>query len=197
MAAGAQRSAVRGLPALAAAAAAGLFAIACGCTSEPGDGTGTDRIEQRGDLRLSSPAFPDGGAIPDRYAFRHGNASPPLAIASAPAGTRALVLICCDPDAMAPAGKIWDHWVLWNIDPATAEIPEGTAPAGALAGRNDFGNARYDGPAPPDRRHTYRFRLYALDAPLELPAGASRAEVEAAMAGHILAQTELDGTYAP
>lgn len=148
-------------------------------------------------LRLRSPTFDDGDPIPDRYGYTAENVNPPLEIEGVPEGTQTLALVMDDPDAVEPAGKVWDHWVVWNVDPGTSRIPEDWDAPGAIEGRNDYGERGYGGPNPPDREHTYRFTLYALDAELELEAGASAAELEAAMEGSVVAETRLDGTFTP
>jgi len=98
-----------------------------------------------------------------------------------------------DPDAMGAVGKIWVHWVAWNIDPTKTELE----PAKSTEGMTDFGEVGYGGPAPPDKRHTYAFKLYALDSELDLPDKSTKADVEKAMEGHIIDQATLTGTYAP
>jgi len=148
-------------------------------------------------LSLTSPAFDDGEAIPREYGYQNENVNPPLAIAGVPEDAESLVLLMDDPDARAPAGKVWDHWTVFDVDPATTEIPEDWSAADATEGRNDYGETGYGGPNPPDREHTYRFRLYALDASLGLDASATKADVEAAMEGHVVAEAQLAGTYAP
>ncbi|MFB6302725.1 MAG: YbhB/YbcL family Raf kinase inhibitor-like protein [Haloferacaceae archaeon] len=154
-------------------------------------------VEAQGTLRLTSPAFDDGGPIPEAYGRDAENVNPPLSIAGVPAGAATLTLIVDDPDAVEPAGQVWLHWLVWNVPASRTEIPEGWEPESAVEGRNDFGRRGYGGPDPPDGRHTYRFKLYALDATLDLPASASKTEVGAAMEGSILAATQLTGTYAP
>jgi len=144
-----------------------------------------------GGLRLSSPAFADGGGIPDKYTCQGENVSPPLAIDGVPAGARSLVLIMEDPDA--PMGT-WDHWIVWNI-PVAGSIREDSVPQGAVQGRNGWGRAEYGGPCPPSGRHRYLFRLYALDGMLSLAGGSTKARVEDAMKGHVLAQARLTGLY--
>jgi len=144
-------------------------------------------------MKLSSPAFADGQPMPDTHAYRKANRSPELVIEQVPASARSLALIVDDPDA--PVGT-WNHWLLWNIDPTTARIAEGETPRGAAVGKNDFGNTRYDGPAPPSGTHRYFFKLYALDAPLTVRAGAGRREMETAMRGRIVATATFMGTYA-
>lgn len=148
-------------------------------------------------LELTSQAFADGARIPDQYGYTAANVNPPLSIAGQPPEIESLALLVDDPDAMEPAGKIWDHWVVWNVDPEREQVPEGWDAAGATEGRNDYGERGYGGPNPPDREHTYRFRLFALDTDLSLEPGASAADLEAAMAGHVLEEALLEGTFAP
>ena len=149
------------------------------------------------DLKLKSPAFSDGEPIPEKYGLHQENVNPPLEFEGIPEGTKSLVLLMDDPDAMEPAGKIWDHWVVCNIDPDTTEISEDSAPQEATECMTDFGETGYGGPAPPDREHTYRFRLYALDSELELQETASKEDIENAMEDKILAEAELTGTFIP
>lgn len=154
-------------------------------------------ISQMGELRLTSPAFEDGDSIPRKYGHDAQNTNPPLAIENVPSETASMTLIMDDPDAVEPAGEVWLHWLVWNIPPSQTEIPAGLEPTDAIEGVNDFGNRGYDGPAPPDERHTYRFKLYALETTLDLPQSASKRRVGKAMRNHRLAQTQLEGTYAP
>lgn len=151
-----------------------------------------------GDLTLSTPAFDDGDPIPEKYGYEVDNVNPPLAVSGVPDDAASLALVMDDPDAMEPAGKVWDHWVVWNI-PTDVEIPEGWDPTidGATEGSNDFDETGYGGPAPPDREHTYRFKLYALDTTLDLSGSAGKDTLEDAMEGHILDEALLEGTYAP
>ena len=144
-----------------------------------------------GNLKLTSSAFSDGGEIPREYGYKHGNEEPPLSSSGIPEGTKSLALIMDDPDAMGAVGKIWVHWVAWNIDPTKTELAKSTE------GMTDFGEVGYGGPAPPDKRHTYVFKLYALDSKLDLPGKSTKADVEKAMKGHIIEQATLEGTYAP
>ena len=150
------------------------------------------------DLELSSPAFDDGEPIPEKYGREAANVSPPLTVSGVPDGAETLAIVVDDPDAREPAGKVWEHWLVWNV-PTDVSIPEGWDPTadGAVEGTNDFGEVGYGGPAPPDREHTYRFRLFALDATLDLPATADAADLEDAMAGHVLDEGVSRGTYAP
>jgi len=145
-----------------------------------------------GNLKLTSSAFSHGGEIPRECGYKNGNKVPPLTVSGIPEGTKSLALIMDDPDAMEPAGKVWVHWVAWNIEPTTTELENLTT-----EGMTDFGEVGYGGPAPPDKRHTYVFKLYALDSELDLPDKSTKADVEKAMEGHIIEQTQLTGTYAP
>ena len=149
------------------------------------------------ELRLTSPAFDNGEPIPDRYGYTAANVNPPLSISGVPDGTASLLLLVDDPDAVEPAGHIWDHWLVWDISPGREEIPEEWSPETATEGQNDYGEQGYGGPNPPDGEHTYRFRLYALDAELGLSPAATRDDVADAVTGHVLAKDTLKGTYAP
>ena len=145
-----------------------------------------------GDLKLTSSAFSDGDEIPRECGYKNGNKIPPLTVSGVPEGTKSLALIMDDPDAMGAVGKVWVHWVAWNIDPITTELENLTT-----EGMTDFGEVGYGGPAPPDKRHTYVFKLYTLDIELDLPSESTKADVEKAMEGHIIEQATLTGTYAP
>ena len=156
-------------------------------------------------LKLTSSAFSDGGEIPREYGYKNGNREPQLTISGTPDGTKSLALIMDDPDAMGAVGKVWVHWVMWNI-PLHALYPNDGSlmPGGSyrldmgiMEGMTDFGEVGYGGPAPPDKRHTYVFKLYALDSELDLPDKSTKADVEKAMEDHIIEQTTLTGTYAP
>ena len=144
-------------------------------------------------LSLTSSSFSPGGAIAAAYTCDGDGKSPALAWSAGPAATQSYALIVVDPDA--PSGT-FTHWVLFDMAASTSSLIE-NASAGE-AGKNDFGKAGYGGPCPPKGKgaHRYFFRLYALDvAKLGEPAGASRAEVEKAMTGHVVARGELMGTY--
>ncbi len=148
-------------------------------------------------LKLESSAFLDGEKIPRKHGYKNGNVRPQLTINGITSNTQSLVIIMDDPDAQAAVGKIWVHWVIWNIDPNINEISESLIPSNALEGKTDFGEIGYGGPAPPDKRHTYFFKLYALDTKLDLEKGSSKQQIENAMEGHILEKTTLTGTYEP
>ena len=144
-------------------------------------------------LKLTSPAFSDGGEIPRECGYKHGNKVPPLKIECAYTRIKRLALIMDDPDAMGAVGKVWVHWLAWNIDP-TKPFHSGKHD---FEGMTDFGEVGYGGPAPPDKRHTYVFKLYALDCKLQIDGESTKADLEKAMEGHIIEQTQLTGTYAP
>ena len=143
-------------------------------------------------LQITSQAFAHDGMIPPEYTCDGADGNPPLTIRNAPEKTRSLALIVDDPDA--PRGT-WVHWVAWNIGPDTTEIPANSVPKGALQGTNDFGKQGYGGPCPPSGSHRYFFKLYALDISLALKTGATKAQLEEAMKGHILESAELIGLY--
>lgn len=151
------------------------------------------------ELTLSSGAFDGGGVIPEQYTCEGENVSPPLRWTRMPEDVRSLALIVDDP--AAAAGGTFTHWVLYNIPAGMDGLPEGVdaggmLPWGGMQGRNDFGHAQYDGPCPPlGVTHRYYFRLYALDAPLDISAGATRQQVLHSMEGHIVGRTELEGRY--
>ena len=174
-----------------------------------------------GNLKLTSSSFSHGGKIPQKCGYKNGNEVPPLTISGVPAEAKSQALIMDDPDAMGAVGKVWVHWVIWNIDPTSTKmfyskkfggymISETANPEGnlnAAQGMTDFGKSGYGGPAPPDKRHTYVFKLYALDCILDLPnefiegqgrvSSSTKADLEKAMEGHIIEQATLTGTYAP
>lgn len=149
-------------------------------------------------IKIRSAGFAEGQAIPSKYTCDGQDVSPPLSWDNAPNGTQSLALICDDPDA--PSGT-WVHWVIYDLSATLSELPE-AVPAkeealnGAKQGRNDFGRTGYGGPCPPaGSAHRYYFKLYALDSALNLKAGATKADVEKAMKGHIVGQGQLMGTY--
>jgi len=153
---------------------------------------GADRIA------MTSPEFAEGQPIPVRFTCDGEDISPPLEWSGAPAETRGFALICDDPDA--PRGT-WVHWVFYNLPgeacelaaavPVTPELPSGTR-----QGTNDSGKLGYSGPCPPPGKpHRYFFRLYALNAILNIPPGVDRADLDRAMDGHVIAQATLMGTY--
>ena len=147
--------------------------------------------------QLSSSVFADGRPIPSIYTCEGRDVSPPLHWSDPLAGTKSFALISDDPDA---PGKTWVHWVLYNLPDNVRTLPEAMAPDaqlpdGARQGRTDFGRTGYGGPCPPSGTHRYVFKLYALDRMLELLPSVTKAQLEAAMHGHVLAQAQLIGTY--
>ncbi len=149
-------------------------------------------------MQLRVAALPEGGTVPKAHTADGADQSPALSWGDAPKGTQAFALVLDDPDA--PVG-LWTHWVLYNLPAACAGLPAGlpkspTLPDGSRQGRNTWGRIGFNGPAPPPGKpHRYVFHLYALREALELPAGASRAEVDAALKGRILAEATCTGLY--
>jgi Raf kinase inhibitor-like YbhB/YbcL family protein len=148
-------------------------------------------------IEIKSPAFSEGGAIPGKYTCDGKDVSPPLSWSGAPAGTKSLALICDDPDA--PSGD-WVHWVVFDLPSSSTGLPEGVPARDEIAGggrqgRNDFRKTGYGGPCPPGGTHRYVFTLFALDRELGLGAGATKAQLSAAMRGHVLAEGRLTGKY--
>lgn len=148
-------------------------------------------------LEVTSSSF-QSGEIPSKFSCNGAGISPQLSWSAPPSGTASFALIVTDPDA---PGRTFVHWVIYDLPAGMRTLPEGLPGLGQLAdgsqqGRNDFGEIGYGGPCPPgNSAHHYHFTLYALDAKLNLPVGATRAQVEAAMKGHILARGELVGLY--
>ncbi len=153
-------------------------------------------------MKLASPVFKPNDKIPAKYTCDGQDLSPPLQIADVPTQAKSLVLIVDDPDA--PGGD-FVHWTIWNIDPKTTVIAENSLPTGiasagtdsalAIEGKTDFGKNGWGGPCPPSGIHHYHFKLFALDAVLDLKTSAAKNEIKKAMHGHVLAQTELVGLY--
>jgi hypothetical protein len=169
----------------------GLSLVACGSVPKQQNSSST------GTMKLESTAFSHNDLIPSQYTCDGEDISPPLSWNDPPAASKSLVLICDDPDAPM---KTWVHWVAYNLPPETRSLPENlpvgnSLAKGGLQGKNDFGKISYGGPCPPRGTHRYFFKLYALDRMLDLKPGATKAQVEAAMKGHILAQAELIGRY--
>lgn len=141
------------------------------------------------EMKISSNAFKNEGAMPAKYTCDGDEVSPPLHIEGIPQGTITMALIAEDPDA--PKGT-FDHWLVWNIDPVP-DIAEGGRPG--ISGKNGAGQTGYHGACPPNGSHRYFFYLFALDTDLDLPEGASKQELQDAMEGHIIGQGSLMGTY--
>ena len=153
------------------------------------------------ELELRSTAFAHEGEIPRKYTCDGEDHSPPLSWTGVPADTKSLALIVDDPDAPDPKApkRVYVHWVLYNIPPDAAGLAEAVRaadlPRGTLEGLNDWGRTGYGGPCPPVGRHRYFHKLYALDTVLRDLGAATKAQVEAAMKGHVIAHAELVGTY--
>ena len=148
-------------------------------------------------MNITSSAFTEGGSIPSKYTCDGADVSPPLAWGGIPDSAKSLVLICDDPDA--PMGT-WVHWVAMNIPSSMTGFEEAVSndtltQAGVVQGITDFRRSAYGGPCPPSGTHRYYFKIYALDTSLSLGSGATKKQVEEAMAGHILAQARLIGRY--
>lgn len=150
-------------------------------------------------MKITSSAFQANGAIPTKYTCEGSDTSPPLVWSDMPANAKSLVLIVDDPDAPDPAAPqlTWVHWVLYDIRASTKGIDEGakSLPSGAREGLNDFTRTGYGGPCPPVGRHRYFHNLYAVDAMLGDLGRPTKAKLESAMKGHVIAQAQLIGTY--
>ena len=152
-------------------------------------------------LTITSPVFANNGAIPREYTCDDADVAPALVWNGAPQGTKSFALIVDDPDAPDPAApqRTYVHWVLYNLPPETAGLPEGMGsndlPHGAREGRNDWGKPGYGGPCPPIGRHRYFHKLYALDVVLPDLGQPDKAELMAAMEGHVVDEAQLMGTY--
>lgn len=142
-------------------------------------------------MKITSSAFQEGANIPSKFTCDGADTSPPLQIADVPSDAKTLALITDDPDA--PSG-LFTHWTVWNIPVQTGSIGEGSVPKG-VQGINDFGKSGYGGPCPPSGTHRYYFKIFALDRDLDLPFGAKRDQLDAAMKGHVIAQGQLMGRY--
>lgn len=143
-------------------------------------------------MTVTSTAFPDKQLIPKKYTCEGENINPPLTFSQVPKETQSLVLIVDDPDA--PSGD-WVHWALYNMPSSTMQILENSVPDKTMQGKNGSGSAEYQGPCPPTGTHRYFFKLYALKITLDLPEGATKGEIEEAMAKNIIDQAEIIGLY--
>ncbi len=147
-------------------------------------------------MKLTSPAFKEGERIASKFTCDGKNCNPALEIKDVPKNAKSLVLIMDDPDVPESVRKdrMWVHWVVYDMPTTLASIAENSQPAGT-PGKNTGGGLTYQGPCPPDREHRYFFKLYALDKTLGLPVGATKEQVEKAMASHILVQVTLMARY--
>ncbi len=139
------------------------------------------------DFSITCSDFSEGDEIPKKFGYKFENEEPNISFNRPPSSTTTLALIMDDPDAMGAVGKVWVHWLQYH----------NLSAASPIEGKTDFGEIGYGGPAPPDKRHTYIFKAYALDTELELKEGYSKQELENAMNGHIIAEAKLTGTFAP
>ena len=139
-------------------------------------------------MELISSDFQEGNEIPKKFGYKHENEQPNVQFGSIPDETKTLAMIMDDPDAMKAVGKVWVHWLTYH------DVADSNS---KIEGKTDFGEIGYGGPAPPDGRHTYIFKGYALDTSLNLTEGYSKQELEDAMKGHIIAEAKLTGTFAP
>jgi Raf kinase inhibitor-like YbhB/YbcL family protein len=143
-------------------------------------------------MKLSSPELED-GRLPEKTGYLGENVNPELVIQQVPEEAESLALIYEDPDAVEAAGKIWLHWLTWNIPPEKGSIEPGESPG--TEGETDFPEKGYNGPNPPDGKHTLVFRLYALDTELEIREDAGRESFEEAIEGHVLEEAELEARW--
>lgn len=168
-----------------------VIGLITACSSAPAEGNEV----VMSNMSLTSTAFSEGGTIPDKYTYNLGsqcngdNFSPPLAWTGAPVGTQSFAILVTDPD-----GRNWVHWLQFNIPAGTTQLAETVAgPNVGIKGVNDFSKLGYGGPCPPSGTHRYIFTLYALDTTLSLAEGASRAQFESAIKGHVLGIAQLMG----
>ena len=139
------------------------------------------------DFSITCSDFDEGAEIPKKFGYKFENEEPNISFNRPPSSTTTLALVMDDPDAMGAVGKVWLHWLQYHN--LTESSP--------VEGKTDFDEIGYGGPAPPDGRHTYIFKAYALDTELELKEGYSKQDLEDAMKGHIIAEARLTGTFAP
>ena len=173
-----------------------FFLVLAGCGGGGGDESGGDTgaatPQETSGMVLETASFPPGGNIPAKYTCDGDDTSPRLRIRDVPVEARSLALVLEDRDA--PRGTFM-HWAVWNIDPETTVIREGSVPPGAVVGTNDFGAAGFNGPCPPSGMHRYTFRLYALNRALTLPAGSDVAAFRGAVENTTIGEVTLDGKY--
>jgi len=140
------------------------------------------------EFSIASSDFKEGEEIPKKFGYNFENKTPNIQFHNMPSQSNSLALIMDDPDAMAAVGKVWVHWLEYGNTDGGGSF---------TAGKNDFGEIGYGGPAPPNGRHTYIFKAYALDTKLDLVKGYSKQELEEAIQGHVLAEAKLTGTFTP
>jgi hypothetical protein len=173
-----------------------IFLVYCGIrifSPFTGPVTKTDKPENQAvTFRISSGAFTDGSDIPVKYTCDGSDISPPVSVSGIPESAKSLIILLDDKDT--PSGT-WVHWLMWNIPAGVSEIPENSVPAGAIQGKNGFGDNSYGGPCPPTGRHRYLFTMYALDTYLTLPSGSTKEEVINSVNTHIMSRAEYSGYY--
>jgi Raf kinase inhibitor-like YbhB/YbcL family protein len=174
-----------------------LMLFFCSCKDGEQAGTGAEGGKKM-EIKITSPAFEEGGMIPSKYTCDGADISPPLQWEGVPKGTMSIALISDDPDA--PMGT-WVHWVVYNIPPDKTELAEKfdddeTLTDGTRQGLNSFQKIGYGGPCPPSGTHRYFFKIYAVDKVIDVVAIADKATLLKAMEGHILGQGQLMGKYA-
>ncbi|KXA90331.1 hypothetical protein AKJ57_04210 [candidate division MSBL1 archaeon SCGC-AAA259A05] len=151
-------------------------------------------------MKISSSAFGDGEEVPVKYTCDGEDVSPPLSIGDVPSEAESLAMVVDDPDA---PGGVFDHWIIWNISPDADSIPEGVPTEGVVGslegarqGQNGFGEIGYRGPCPPPGPpHNYRFKIYALDAEIDLKPGIAKEDLEREIRGHVLGEDQIVGVY--
>jgi len=184
-------------------AAFAVCSVGCGTPADPPETSSRPTATTPGGkMTVTSTAFENGQPVPRRHTGDGGDVSPPLSWSGLPAGTKELALLSEDPDAPQP--EPWVHWVIYKIPAEAGGLKEGipraeqvAEPAGAVQGKNSFAVVGYLGPAPPKGHgvHHYHFRLYALDVKLDAKPGLDKAGLLRAIAGHVLAEADLVGTY--
>ena len=147
------------------------------------------------EFSITSPDFEEGGEIPKKFGYKFENIQPQISFNNVPDTHKSTALIMDDPDAMAAVGKVWVQWLFFTR--FTVSSNNGVNYGSKVPGKTDFGQIGYGGPAPPDKRHTYVFKAYALDTVMDLKEGYPKQELEDAMEGHIIAEAKLTGTFAP
>ena len=181
---------------LLSCAAGSLLALAAVSATAQTGAASPVKKDARMTLNLTSESFQPNGMMPSLYTCEGKETSPQLAWTGVPENAKSLVLIVDDPDAPK---KTWVHWVLYNIPTDAKSLKQGVGakelPSGTLQGKNDWKRTGYGAPCPPSGKHRYVFKLYALDAVLPDLKTPSKADVEKAMKGHVIAQTELIGLY--
>ena len=183
---------------------AGALVLGAGCSKKEVAAHSPDPPSgvQIGTLTVTSASFAPNGPMASKFTCEGEETSPALAWSEPPTGTKSIAVIVDDPDAPDPAAPkmVFVHWVLYDVPPTTKELPEGVqnaanAGAGARDGKNDFGQTGWQGPCPPKGRHRYFHKVYALDTVLSDLGTPTKAALEKAMSGHVLAKGELVGTY--